>query len=91
VGILANGLYGQSPGVRRETGLQRKLEQGYKPRPRCDRGPSVAGENMPQASIPVRNSCRFLDQRFGPVFEGLFDLVKELVGDGAVHDAVVVT
>ena len=31
-----------------------------------------------------------LEDGFGPVFEGVFYLVEELVGDGAVDDAVVV-
>src|SRR5579859_8194928 len=31
-----------------------------------------------------------LNQRLGPVFQGLFHLVQELVRDGAIHDAVIV-
>src|SRR3954469_1363468 len=48
----------------------------------ADRSPPLQG---------WRNALRnMLEDRFGPVFQSVFYFVEELVGDGAVNDAVIV-
>jgi hypothetical protein len=40
--------------------------------------------------LVIRDYSRHLQKRFAPVLQGVFYLVEELVGDGAIDHAVVV-
>src|SRR5882762_8107515 len=53
-------------------------------------GASLPEEYSTRSYRKVNGKMASLQKRFAPVFQGFFDLVQELMGDGAIDHAMVV-